>query len=183
MPFRRSIWELDQRYAISPDLVGKMDLSLIARLQSIEAAKKRTPPAPLAQLAQIAERITKVPDLQTLTPLQFAEFLGRLLVYGIGIKTAICMLAVISKGAFPPMDEQVASGLLALGIVGPDEARMLNGTNVQRFSKVYVTRVLPAWTARRAEGISARDLDQQWAAAGKQKAQLRAAGDAQAARP
>jgi hypothetical protein len=167
MPFRRSIWTFDANYASVPKLATGIDLSLISRLQSIEAAKKRTPPVPVAKLAEVGARIAKRPSPKRITACQFAEFIRGLTVYGLGIKTATCMLAVMSRGAYAPMDEQVAAGLHSLRVITSDEQKALNGSNVLQFSEVYVGKVLPKWRSQVAKGIKPQELDAKWARAGK----------------
>jgi hypothetical protein len=162
MPYRRSIWEGDDRYG-TPSKRGAIDWKLISTLQSIEAAKKRTPPIPLAELPKLANALKAPPQLDGLNAATFAAYLKSLLVYGCGIKTAVGMLAVISKGEFPPMDEKLAAGIRNRDWIDAAEAKALNGASVQRFAKVYVERVMPRWRKARARGRKPSAIDRRWA--------------------
>jgi hypothetical protein len=148
--------------------VGAADLKLMARLQMIETAKKRTPVIPIAKLLELATELNSRPKLRGLDAATFAIYLKKICVYGCGIKTAVCMLAAFSKGAFPPMDEKLAAGLLKQGWIEPNEAKALNGTGVAKFSRVYVERVIPRWKAARALGHKPAKIDERWGQWSKQ---------------
>jgi hypothetical protein len=139
------------------------DLKLIATLQGIEAAKKRTPPIPIAQLSELSKQLRFRPSLKGLDASTFAAYLKELRVYGCGIKTAVCMLAVISNGAFPPMDDKLAAGLRKHGWIEPHEAKALNGASVNKFSTAYIERVFPRWRAARSRGDKPSKIDARWA--------------------
>jgi hypothetical protein len=163
MPYRRSIWKPNAKYKPPPERAGGADLKLIAMLQRIEAAKKRTPPIPIVQLSKLARELKSRPKLKALDAAKFAAYLRKLRVYGCGIKTAVCMLAVVSKGTFPPMDEKLAAGLCERGWIEPDEAKALNGVGVKKFSRAYVERVIPRWKEARSRGEAPQKIDERWA--------------------
>ena len=166
MPYRRSIWEFNDEYAPSPKDAGDVDLQLIATLQSIEAAKKRTPPIPIARLPELAEKLKSAPDPEMVDPHGFAAYLNEICVYGVGIKTAVCMLAVVSKGAFPPMDQKLAAGLHKLGHITESVAEALNSGKVEDFAAVYVGKIIPLWRDARSQGEEPRAIDDRWSGAG-----------------
>ena len=168
MPYRRSIWIFNEKYAPPPENAADVDFQLIGLLQSIEAAKKRTPPIPIARLPELAEKLKCPPEQITLNAAGFADYLNNLLVYGVGIKTAVCMLAVVSGGAFAPMDDKLAEGLLKLGVITPDDAKALNGVNVQNFAAVYVGKVMPPWRNARSTDETPEEIDKRWAQAGEE---------------
>jgi hypothetical protein len=162
-PYRRSIWKSDARYRPPAHKKVELDLRLIARLQSIEAAKKRTPPISIANLLRLATLLQSPLTVQEVNAAKVATYLTKLRVYGCGIKTAACMLAVFSKGEFPPMDEKLAAGLFKKGWITNREAAALNGAGVKAFSKAYVESVIPRWAESRSRGDLPEKIDQRWA--------------------
>ncbi|MGH8254654.1 MAG: hypothetical protein ACRET0_00365 [Steroidobacteraceae bacterium] len=163
MPYRRSIWKHDAHYKPLPTPADGADINLMARLQSIEAAKKHTPVIPIAQLFTLATELKSPPRLRGLDGAKFAAYLHRLCVYGCGVKTAVCMLAVVSKGTFPPMDKKLAAGLLKKRWITAHQAKALNGIDVKKFSMVYVERVIPRWIEARSCGDRPAEIDERWA--------------------
>lgn len=65
-PYRRSIWEDNVKYKTPSKRDGAVDFKLITKLQIIEAAKKRTPPIPIAQLSKLAKALKSRPKLNGL---------------------------------------------------------------------------------------------------------------------
>lgn len=161
--YRRSIWIRDEQYDLNDFQLSGQDMSDIGLLQSIEAAKKRTPPAPISNLVAIARTIRTLPRDKPLSEEEFSRLVQSISTYGIGIKTAVCMLAVLSEGAFAPMDDKVSTGLLALKLVDESDQRALNGQSLSRFTTAYVQKVLPAWRSARQRGIPAQAIDEAWA--------------------
>jgi len=162
-PYADSIWTFDNEYAPPPEIVGHSELRLIGMLQSIEAAKKRVAPIPVVGLLILAAKLKHPPKLKGLQAEQFADYLDDLDVYGAGIKTAVCMLAVASGGAFPPMDRKLVAGLREMGCITASEANALNGADVEEFAYVYVETVIPFWQTARQAGVDPRTIDEQWA--------------------
>ena len=64
--YRRSIWTPKAEYKPPSNSVGAADLKLMARLQMIETAKKRTPVIPIAQLLKLARELQSRPKLKGL---------------------------------------------------------------------------------------------------------------------
>jgi hypothetical protein len=77
------------------------------------------------------------------------------------------MLAVVSKGAFAPMDQKLAAGLLKLGYIEDHGAEALNSANVEDFAAVYVGEVIPRWRDARSHGEEPRAIDDRWSRAGE----------------
>jgi len=163
MPYRRTIWKLNEEYAPPPEKADDVDLQRVGLIQSIEAAKKRTPPIPIARLPELAEKPKAPPNVGELDPKAFAAYLSDLCVYGVGIKTAVCLLAVTSGGQFPPMDEKLAAGLLKLGFIDGEDGNALNSPNIETFTSVYVRKVVPRWRKARSKGEPPEDIDRRWA--------------------
>jgi hypothetical protein len=161
--FRRSIWEFDERYQKLSTTLSEQDLADIASLQSVEASKKRTPPAPLIGLLGIARALRSLPD-ELLTEARFLALLReQLLPYGIGLKTATCMLAVFTDGKYPPMDDKISKGLFAMGVISESEHAALNSASESAFATPYIAKVLPEWLAARAHGALPKAIDHAWA--------------------
>ena len=137
-------------------------------IQSIEAAKKRIPPIPFVQFPRLIDKLKSHPNPSTLKPDEFARYLeGIRTIYGVGIKVAVCMLAVLSKGRFPPIDEKVVKGLVNLQLVTREDGRILNGQNVQAFSKVFVRQVHRHWRRALSDGKTPEEIDKEWTDAGE----------------
>jgi hypothetical protein len=163
---QRSIWEFDRRFLIDRKTLVRADLRVIARLHSVEAAKKQIQLCPLNELTQIATVLRTRSHPDKVTSDQFAEFLAKLRGLGRRIPTAVCMLAVSSGGMFPPMDRKVALGLLKFGVIERSHKASLCGNSVRKFSDVYVNRVVPEWRLLRSAGLSPKDIDDEWTNAG-----------------
>lgn len=142
------------------------DFETIARLSSVDAAKKQIPPIPPKQLLAISIAARAMPHAAKVQASDMTKFLeGGLKHHGAGIPTLVCMLAVESGGEFPPMDRKFAAGLAAKGKVTQAERKLLTGKNPSRFAKIYIEKVLPVWRNTRLK-FSAEDADNYWGNAG-----------------
>lgn len=165
-PYRRSIWHHDRRYDLQHQSLGVQEFETIARLSSVDAAKKRIPPIPPHQLLEISKAAKAMPAAATVNVSDVACFLkAGLKHHGAGIPTLICILAVETQGAYPPMDRKFAAGLVAKQKVTPNERDALIGTHVKKFAEIYVQKVLPAWRESRKE-LSSEAADNYWGSAG-----------------
>jgi len=167
--YRRSIWEHQSVYDFDPAEITAKNLETIARLVSVDAAKKRTQPAPAMGLLKISRAAESMPEVGVAKVDDLVSYLKIAAnVHGVGIPTAICMLAVAtvgrSGGNFPPMDRKIAAGLHRGGVVGPSEKQDLvcttkNETAFRSFATVYIEKVVPFWNAVRAVKCS-READE-----------------------
>lgn len=165
--FRRRIWEQNQHYKtkhtrINPDLIPIIDV-----IQSVEAAKKRTPPIPLSGLVKIAELSKTLPDPTKVTVAQFKRLLDGLDCFGAGVKTIIAIIARVSEGKYPPIDEKIAAGLRMMGVITEREESSLNRNSLARIASIYVNKILPKWREELASGKSPKDIDEEWARVGE----------------
>ncbi len=160
----RSIWDYNRKYNLIGDLLINADAKLLARLQSIEAAKKRTPPVPLAHLIRLCDLLANRPRVDRVDAEAFAAYLSRLIGYGVRIPIAVCMLSVLSNGAYPPIDAKVTIGLLRRKLITERQASALKGNKPKVFAPVYVCAVLPEWRRLRKQGMSPRVIDEKWSA-------------------
>lgn len=166
--FRRSIWEQNQHYKtkhtrINPDLIPIIDV-----IQSVEAAKKRTPPIPLNGLIKIAELSKSLPAPSKVTVGQFKRLLDDLDCYGAGVKTIIAIIARVSEGEYPPIDEKIAAGLRMMGVITEREEVSLNRNSHAMIASIYVSKVLPKWREELAKRKSPKDIiDEEWARGGR----------------
>lgn len=169
-PYKRSIWRHDERYGIEYGRLGASDFETIARLASVDAAKKQIPPIPARQLLDISRLAKGMPPTADVTADQIAQFLlsGKDF-HGAGVATLICMLSVESEGAYAPMDRKVAAGLKALGKITQMEQEQLTGGHIRDFASVYASKVIPYWAELR-QSLSAEDADNMLGAAGTQSA-------------
>lgn len=139
---------------------------MIARLSSVDAAKKRIPAIPPRQLLEIAAAAKSMPTAKQATSDDLVEFLrSGLKHHGAGIPTLICMLAVTTNGDYSPMDRKVARGLAAKQKITEEDEAALTATpgNVPKFAKIYVEKVLPAWRESMAILQSPEQADNSWA--------------------
>jgi hypothetical protein len=176
--YKNSIWNDDESYTNLGLLEGGIDprlLPLIAQLQNVEAAKKQTPCIPLKHLVRMAEELPK--DIGTLREVEYnvpktIEVLHGLLrkyysVKGVGVKTLLAFVAVLSDGAFPPIDKKNTKGLRKIGVISKEEEKGLNGENLKKIADIYVRKVLAQWRLKRSEGKCPREIDDMWAKAGR----------------
>ena len=165
-PYRRSIWRHDDRYDIDPSSLSASEVATLCRLSSVDAAKKQVPPVPPKGLLAIAQAARLLPAVGRVSANQIAKFLeSTVSIHGAGIPTVVCMLAVESEGAYPPMDRRVVAGLLQLRHITRAEADGLESGELVEFAHVYVTKVIPAWIKAR-KSQSAAAVDHSWGAAG-----------------
>lgn len=153
--YRRSIWKMDDRYSINKDVLSGELLNKISCVQSVESAKKRTPPIPIQEVIDLIEAIEEIPDPENNTPLKFEEFLQKVeKIWGTGFKTSICILSVLTEGKYPPLDANIIKAARIISQnsnngeiqeISTHEAKVLNGTNREKLSKVYIGKLCPLW--------------------------------------
>ena len=164
-PFRRSIWATNTHYSADTEIVSPDRAADLVLLRQVEAAKKRTPPTPASALVCVASAFR---DLLSKDEPDHPEHFKTALClartqYGLGIRTAIAMLAVLSNGDFPPIDEQTSRGLEAMGIITAGQRTALLGNSIERFCEVYLGPVLRQWRIARQELRKPKDIDESWA--------------------
>ena len=166
-PYRNSIWNLDDRYAIDDILIGEAERQVISRLMSVDSAKKNTPPVPIKSLLEISAETKKLPVASKATSKKLAAYLeSTLSLRGAGITTLICMLAIEKKGNYPPMDRKFAQGLRKKKVISKSEESILTGSNPKAFAEVYVAKVIPKWIETR-KGRTSQEADNYWGRGGK----------------
>lgn len=161
--FRRSIWEQNQHYKTKHSKINFDLIPIIDTIQSVEAAKKRTPPIPLNELVKIAEISKNLPPPSKITVKQFKELLNTFDCYGAGIKTIIAIIARVSKGKYPPIDKKILAGLRRGDVITEEEETALNGNTRRKIASIYVEKVLPKWRRELAKGKLPKDIDEEWA--------------------
>lgn len=165
-PYRRSIWRHDERYDVDPSALSASEVATICRLSSVDAAKKQVPAIPPNGLLAIAKAARALPAVGRVSAIQISKFLqDTVSIHGAGIPTVVCMLAVESEGAYPPMDRRVVAGLRKLGHIGQADADKLESGELLLFAEVYVRKVIPAWIKAR-KSQSAEAVDHTWGSAG-----------------
>jgi len=165
-PYRRSIWRHDERYDIDHVALSASEVATICRLSSVDASKKQVPPIPPKGLLAIAKAARLLPPVGRVSANQICKFLeSTVSIHGAGIPTVVCMLAVESEGAYPPMDRRVVAGLRRLKRIGQADADKLESGDLAEFAQVYVRKVIPAWIKAR-KSQSAEAVDHGWGAAG-----------------
>jgi hypothetical protein len=165
-PYRRSIWGHDSRYDVDYAALSAAQAATICRLSSVDAAKKQVPPIPPNGLLTIAKAARELPAVGRVSANQIATFLeSTVSIHGAGIPTVVCMLAVESEGAYPPMDRRVIAGLLKLGHIRKVDAERLESGDPVEFAEAYVKKVIPAWIKER-KSLSAEAVDHRWGSAG-----------------
>lgn len=160
--YRRSIWDFDDRYAIEEDRVSPTLLQQIGLVQSIEAAKKRTPPIPIGSIIQMIRKIENLPDSSQITQEQFEKAIKDLDCWGARTKTVICILSVLKNGRFPPLDWKIARAARLKKLINENEERSLNGNSNKKISEIYVNKVLPQWLEELNVTKNAKELDNNW---------------------
>ena len=148
-PYRRGIWKIDRRYRIAHSSLSESQLEAIFRLSSVDAAKKQIPPIAPADLLRIAERAGALPRARVATSEDIQDYLLESKCLGAGIATLICMLAVESRGDYPPIDWKFAAGMRAKNKISDREVRALTGKGISAFADAYVSKVIPAWRQSR----------------------------------
>jgi hypothetical protein len=164
-PFRNSIWSptdkyhfgscTDEEFHAVAKIYGLWEAKLNIAFPSLDVCRK------LATEAATFIRLASTADQEQMITL-LKQYLHRVIsLPGVGITTAICMLAVWSDGRFAPIDRKVASGMRNLGILSADEEKTLGGQSVTRIAHVYVAKVLPAW-ARETKRRTPKEVDDHW---------------------
>jgi hypothetical protein len=164
-PFRNSIWSPTDKYHFGSctneefDAVAKIyglwEAKLNIAFPSLDVCRKlATEAATFIKLASTADQDQMITLLK--------QYLARaILLPGVGITTAICLLAIWSDGRFAPIDRKVASGMRNLGILSADEEKTLGGKSFTRIAHVYVMKVLPAW-AKETTRLTPKEVDDHW---------------------
>lgn len=171
-PYRNSIWEHDSRYdvdiSLSPSILGD-----IARLASVDAAKKNIPPVPPGSLQAIAAAARAMPAATMATPTDIETYLANQLVHpGAGVPTLICMLAVISNGDYPPFDRKFALGMKEMKkITGTEhllvtKVKSIGKKQLSKLAEVYVKKIIPAWRES-LENRTNKEADEYWGRSGQ----------------
>lgn len=145
-PYKRSIWDKNREYETENKLDDKLiqKIGVIQKIQRVEAAKKQAPPIPLKDLAKIAESSDKFSNIKTDD--EFREKIEKLgKIYGCGVKTGIAIIAVISKGKYPPIDKKNLAGLCKKGVITKKEEKILNGKSYAKIASIYFDKILPEW--------------------------------------
>jgi len=165
-PYKNNIWQRDPRYDLDRSSLSAEDFETISRLGSVDIAKKQIPPVPGMALLEIYRSIKQLPAANVARAEHLHGFLvATLPFHGAGIPTLICMLAVESKGDYPPMDRKFSSGLRAQGVITGAEEKQLNGKAPMPFSRIYVAKVIPAWL-QSLKTRTAEQADSYWGRGG-----------------
>jgi hypothetical protein len=164
-PYRRSIWLRRAAYSLAG--LTEHQLEIVARVHGVMAAKLRVLfPTPAACLA-LVEAIADVPNNpgmfsdETLEKAITAYLEKARALPGFNIKTAMCMLAVETEGAYAPADRRISTGLLNRRVVSEDDRDALESSSTSKFVRAYVGKIMPEWKRAR-QTRSARDVDDDW---------------------
>lgn len=161
-PYKRSIWDIDKRYSIDIDGLSKELLEKVGLVQSIESAKKRTPPIPISDIIKIVNAVECLPDPSEITVDKFKTCLEAIDSWGADIKTSICILSVLKQGLYPPLDWRIAKTAKIKNIVTDNEEKTLNGKNKDKIASIYVKKLLKGWTKELEQIKDPKALDNQW---------------------
>lgn len=166
--YRRSIWDFDPRYDCNLADLSQDDLNDISLLRSIEAAKKQIPPATFHHLREIRDQLRRMPSPDDMSSDEFAQILRATVGRGIGVKIAICMIAVWTHGQYAPLDNKIINCLARKGKLTKSEATRLNQQSsnpdhLRTVALIYIAKVLPLWRRQMKTAKSAKDLDNRWA--------------------
>jgi hypothetical protein len=166
-PYRRSIWDQDERYKVDDISFSDVEKATIYRLMSVDAAKKNTPPIPLSGLLLISSLAKAMPKSEAAQSEDVESYLANVKeIHGAGIPTAICMLSVETAGDYPPIDEKFSAGMKASGVITEAEETSLRGTSKSKFAKIYVEKIIPAWK-NSLNNRTAQEADNYWGRGGK----------------
>lgn len=166
--YRRSIWCHDANYDFSPESWSRDDLAAIARLASVEAAKKRIQPIPIRSLLAISKSAKQMPAASDATEEQLAAFLTEGKRHqGAGVVTLICMLSVETNGDYAPIDRKFVAGLIAKDKISKCERKSLLSSDICAFARAYLKRVIPAWHESRANRLPF-EADKFWGGGGRE---------------
>lgn len=173
-PYKRSIWPeclceskcscriLSENYAYSSNVLDEASLQAIAQVQRIEAAKKRTPPISMKNALLMHNFITDWLTSSEFTVSGFTKLLEDITVYGAGIRTAVCIFAVLSEGQYPPLDEKVIAAAESKGMCA-EACKNLKSTRENAVAEAYVNCLFPLWESElKSQKCSPAELDKQW---------------------
>jgi hypothetical protein len=164
-PFRNSIWSRTDKYHFGSctaqefDVVAKVyglwEAKLNIAFPSLEVCRKLA-----SEAATFIDQASTANQDQMITLLK--QYLDRVIVLpGVGIITAICLLAIWSDGRFAPIDWKVTSGMRNLGILNAEDEKTLGGKSHARIAHIYVKNVLPAW-AEETKRLTPKEVDDHW---------------------
>jgi hypothetical protein len=166
-PYRRSIWKRPTEYDVNLSTLTEAELATIVRLAWVDAAKKNAPPIAAINLLTISKAANEMPSIESVEPRHIEDYLrSGIKILGTGIAVLICMLAVETDGAYPPMDRKFASGLRERGKVSEAELECLKGRNVEKFAEVYASKAIPAWRESR-NSRTPEEADKYWGHGGR----------------
>jgi hypothetical protein len=164
-PFRNSIWTRTDKYHFGSCTDQEFDA--IAKIYELWAAKLNIAFPSLdvcrklaAEAATFIEQSSTADQGQMIVHLK--QYLDRaVLLPGVGIITAICLLAIWSDGRFAPIDWKVASGMRKLGILSAKDEKTLSGKSHALIAHIYVIKVLSAWTEE-TKWRTPKEVDDYW---------------------
>ena len=160
--YKRSIWKKRDQYSIDRDTMSAEDLEIISIIQTIESAKKRTPSMPIEAMLKLYNNCKELEDNPAISSSDFQSFLSQNDIVGAGVKTIICILAVLTNGQFPPLDIKIASAAKQKGYISEQEEKDLNGSSLNKISDIYINKITPRWRDELSKAPSAEALDQEW---------------------
>ncbi|MGA7779095.1 MAG: hypothetical protein WCA85_15495 [Paraburkholderia sp.] len=156
-PFRTSIWKRTDNYRFAE--CSPRELENASFVFDVVAAKHRIPFPSVGDCNELLKQIAALPDdPQAMSSTQLVKALEAFLrttkrMLGVGVPTAMCLLAVVKRGAYAPMDTKFAMGLLCGEAITKDQAESLtskrlasySAKSIQAFVNAYVYSVMPAW--------------------------------------
>lgn len=161
-PYKRSIWDIDKRYSININNLPRDMLEKIGIVQSIESAKKRTPPIPISDIVKIVTAVENLPDPSDISVEEFQTCLNEIDSWGADVKTSICILSVLKSGLYPPLDWRIAKAAKMKNMISESEEKILNSKNKNKIASIYVQKLLKGWTQDLREVKDPKTLDDQW---------------------
>ena len=161
-PYKRSIWNIDKRYSIDKDSLSTDMLKKVGMVQSIESAKKRTPPIPFADIVKIINTVENLPAPSNINVEEFITCLKSIDCWGADIKTSIFILSVLKNGLYPPLDWRIAKAARMKNIVDDREEKILNGKSKRKIAEIYVKKLLNGWERELQKVKDPKKLDNQW---------------------
>jgi hypothetical protein len=166
MGYKKSIWKPGNHYDSNKETIKPENQKIISLLRIIERAKKQISPISDADLLKIYQgiRIVIDGDIEN-EKANLSDLIEKIIeIEGCGVKTGLCMLAVISKGEFPPIDDKVTGHLRKNEYLMQEEYERLNSQyiRVERFAQLYL-KVRDVWRKQLKEnGLSPEELDNKW---------------------
>ncbi len=165
-PYKKSIWDVDERYDITDLSLTDHNASTVSMLMSVDAAKKNTPPIPIKGLLRLSELASDLPVAMDAHSKVIKTFLkDAQKVHGAGMATILCMLSVTTNGEYAPMDKKFSAGLLKQKKITKADRKVLTGSSAKKIAEVYVNKVLPAWTESRVNRTP-KEADDYWGRVG-----------------